>query len=219
MHDVTGRVLDDYTYTDDHIRLEKCEHREQLNLPLSALIVHTPLNGKMWSALLMEHPDKKFVEYILNGFSHGFRIGFNRDSVLNLHSAKRNMQSASDHSQVIDEYLRNECATQRIAGPYPISQVPEVHISRFGVIPKKSQPGKWRLIVDLSHPKGGSVNDGIDPTLCSLTYTSVDEAANTIKELGRDAQLAKLDIQSAYRIVPVHPADRWLLGMEWSGMV
>ena len=46
------------------------------------------------------------------------------------------------------------------------------------MIPKKSQPSKWRLIVDLSHPSGASVNDGIDQSLCSLMNTSVDEAAH-----------------------------------------
>ena len=29
--------------------------------------------------------------------------------------------------------------------------------------------------------------------------------------------MAKLDIESAYRIVPVHPDDRHLLGMRWRG--
>ena len=31
--------------------------------------------------------------------------------------------------------------------------------------------------------------------------------------------LAKVDISNAYRNVPVHPDDRWLLGMEWHGEV
>ena len=35
-------------------------------------------------------------------------------------------------------------------------------MSRFGVISKPHQPGKWRLITDLSSPKGASVNDGIN---------------------------------------------------------
>ena len=34
------------------------------------------------------------------------------------------------------------------------------------------------------------------------------------------AQLAKLDVKSAYRIVPVHPEHRSiLLGMQWQGQV
>ena len=56
----------------------------------------------------------------------------------------------------------------------------------------------------------------MDPDLCSLTYPSVDEAARIIARLGI---LAKLDIQRAYRNVPVHPEDRPLLGMEWEGQV
>ncbi len=44
---------------------------------------------------------------------------------------------------------------------------------------------------------------------------SVRDAARTIVGKGRGARLAKVDIQSAYRVVPVHPDDRWLLGMSW----
>ena len=65
-----------------------------------------------------------------------------------------------------------------------------VQISRFGVIPK-SQPGKWRLILDLSHPDGKSVNDGIDQEICSLTYSSVDQAAQCIVALGRGGTVSK----------------------------
>ena len=79
-------------------------------------------------------------------------------------------------------------------GPFKEEQAIGMHISRFGVIPKKSQPGKWRLIVDLSHPQGFSVNDGIDPSLFSLSYTSVDEAVNRFSQLGRGTLMAKFDI-------------------------
>ena len=39
-----------------------------------------------------------------------------------------------------------------------------------------------------------------------------------ILQLGRNTQLAKLNIQSTYRIVPVHPNNRWL-GMKWREQV
>ena len=60
----------------------------------------------------------------------------------------------------------------------------KVHVSRFGVIPKGSQPGKWRLIVDLSDPDGRSVNDGISGEGCSLSYVSVDDAARMVLRRG-----------------------------------
>ena len=36
-----------------------------------------------------------------------------------------------------------------------------------------------------------------------------------VKALGPGAQMAKIDLKSAYRIVPVHPEDQSLLGIKW----
>ena len=70
--------------------------------------------------------------------------------------------SANQHAEVIDVYLENEVRLGRVVGPFDSPPVQNLHISSFGVIPKKGQPGKWRLIVDQSSPQGHSVNDGID---------------------------------------------------------
>ncbi len=76
--------------------------------------------------------------------------------------------------------------------------------------PKKSKPGKWRLIVDLSSPTNASVNDGINKDMCSI---SIDQVSHCILNLGLGTLIngEKVDIKSAYRIVPVHPDDRYLL--------
>ena len=50
-----------------------------------------------------------------------------------------------------------------------------------------------------------------------MVYPSVDEAVATAIHLGKNAVLAKFDLESAYRMVPVHPQDRLLLGMRWEG--
>ena len=68
-------------------------------------------------------------------------------------------------------------------------------------------------------PGGARVNDRIDKEMCSLSYTSVDAVVERILDLGKNALLAKLDIKQAYRMVPVHPQDRLLLGMEWEEYV
>ena len=95
---------------------------------------------------------------------------------------------------------------------YQPSDFPRIHTSRFGVIPKSS-PGKG----DLSVPESHSVNDGIREDLCSLKYVTVDDAAQAVLELGQEAQLAKMDVRSVCRIIPVHAEDQWLLGMAWDG--
>ena len=174
-----------------------------------------PLRLAAWDAALRSHPDKRFCSYILNGLRWGFHVGFHRarDS---LRSSRRNIPSAYEHPEVVDKYLLAEQAAGRILGPFP-SPPHGLHISRFGVIPKKSQPGKWRLIVDLSSPHGFSVNDGVSEALCSLRYPSFDLAIKLLLRQGQGALLSKLDIKEAYRMVPVHREDWLLLGMQWRG--
>lgn len=158
------------------------------------------------------------AHFFLEGISQGFRIGFDPSSSP-LTSAKKNLQSASEHPEVIDQYLGTERDEARLAGPFPKSSIPRAHISRFGVIPKSHQSDKWRLIVDLSHPRGRSINDGIPKHLCSMSYITTDDAIRKILALGPGTLLAKIDIKSAFRLIPVHPCDRHLLAMEWKGGV
>ena len=84
------------------------------------------------------------------------------------------------------------------------------------MIPKHHQPNKWRLIINLSHPANCSVNGSIPKELCSLTYITVDSAIQHIQKFGQGTLLAKIDIKSAFRLLPVHPADRHLLAMSWN---
>jgi hypothetical protein len=115
---------------------------------------------------------------------------------------------------VVSDYIRDELSAGRLV-ELAEEEAAEwnVHCSPIGIIPK-NKPGKWRLIVDLSAPDGASVNDGIEKDLCSLSYITVDTAADRAMALGRGALLAKLDINQAYRMVPVHPEDRFLLEMK-----
>ena len=175
----------------------------------------TPLDWRMWEECLKDHPDRRFRDYIVRGIRDGFRIGFSRRSH-RCRRAKKNMRSALEHPGVIQDYLMKGCVEGHILGPFDPHLLPDVQISRFGVIPKGNS-GKWRLILDLSSPEGSSVNDGIEPDLCSLSYLSMDQVVEAIARLGRGAVLAKVDIKSAYRMVPVHPEDRPLLGMMWDG--
>ena len=71
--------------------------------------------------------------------------------------------------------------------------------------------------MNLSHPHGYSVNDAIPKELCSISYITIDDATRRIVELGANTLLAKIDIKSAFRLIPVHPADRHWLAMEWNG--
>ena len=127
------------------------------------------------------------------------------------------MSSASLQPSVIDNYLHRELAKGRIACPFSSPLLPHLHISRFGVIPKKHQPGKWRLILNLFSPHGHSVNDGIRKDPFTVQYMKVDDTIDGIRPLGRGTLLAEFDVESAYRIISVHHNDLYLLGMQWQG--
>ena len=132
------------------------------------------------------------------------------------------MLSARQHPDVVQEYLAKEGALNRMLGPFSpavVNRMPPLHINQFGVIPKGHNTGKWRLITDLSYPPGYSVNDGIDAELCSLTYSSVEQVAMVAAGYLQGALLAKVDIESAYRLIPVHPLDRPLQAVQWEGQV
>jgi len=73
--------------------------------------------------------------------------------------------------------------------------------------------------MDPSSPEGSSINDGVDPALCSIRYASMDDAVSIIQKLGRGTRLAKVDLKEAYRAVPVSPEDCPLLGMHWKESV
>ena len=81
------------------------------------------------------------------------------------------MRLVKENLSIVDDYLAKEV---KVKGLMEAQTVGHIEVNRFGIIPKNHQVGKWRLIVDLYYPKGYSVNDGIEPVLCSLNYTSVD---------------------------------------------
>ena len=120
---------------------------------------------------------------------------------------------------MISAFIASELAAGRVLGPVEPFVVLSVQVNRFGLVPKGHQPGKWCLIVDLSFPRRNSVNDGIEPGICSLRYTSVDEACKRVVARGQGTVLAKFDVEGAFHTVPVHPDDKQLLGMSWEGQV
>ena len=75
------------------------------------------------------------------------------------------------------------------------------------------------MIHHLSYPRhsGQSVNANIPSDFTHVSYETIDRAIAVLNQLGRNSYMSKTDIQSAFRIVPVHPDDYPLLGFKWQG--
>ena len=211
-----------YKYTGDLLSLKYTSKPAGPSTSVDSRLanVSTPLNIKSWGNYLATHPDKDFCKYILEGIQYGFHIGTHSAKFTEpIKSAKSNMHSTQIHPEIIDEYVQKEICQGNFLGPFSEHTTPVVHINRFGAIPKKYQPGKWCLITDLSFPEGASINATIDTRLCSLKYISVEEVARLAVALGWGSLIPKIGIKSAYRLVPVAPCDRHLLGMKWKGNI
>ncbi|XP_062593507.1 uncharacterized protein LOC134254984 isoform X1 [Saccostrea cucullata] len=127
----------------------------------------------------------------------------------------RNHRSALEHPSVIQEFINCGIESGRIAGPFPSPPFPQFVSSPLGVVPK-SEPGKFRVIHDLSFPKHNSVNFMIPEENSKVKYDSLDVVTDLLREFGHGALMAKTDIQDAFRIIPIHPDDYKLLGFSWN---
>ena len=109
--------------------------------PLRNTVV-SPINVPVLKQFLINHPDTNFVNFLLDGFTYGFSVGYDRPLTAgqsrNLLSAHQNPISVS--AAILKEVSRGHTA----AGPFPVSPFPMSHCSPLGAVPKKD--GTHRII-------------------------------------------------------------------------
>jgi hypothetical protein len=142
-----------------------------------------------------------FEEYILDGIKNGFNIVDSSDLPVDIFS--RNYKS------VLSNKLQAECRLieQINEGNYVMTHEKPLVVSALGAVPKDE--GDIRIIHDLSRPDGGVNRLAWDT---SVAFTSVDEATKLISE---SSFLAKIDLKSAYRSIPVSKSCFQLTGLHW----
>ncbi|MCU7858829.1 MAG: hypothetical protein KZQ86_03130 [Candidatus Thiodiazotropha sp. (ex Lucinoma kastoroae)] len=181
------------------------------NLDITNL-AKTPINLEALEAELSYY-DSSDSNYILDGFRSGFSLHYSGTHVA---VESKNLKSAMESPAIVQDKIDKEILAGRVAGPFTERPMETLRVSPIGLVPKKS-PGEYRLIHHLSHPRGRSVNDFIDPQLCSVQYTSFDEAVFMLQDLGPNCKIFKMDLKNAFRLLPVNPADFDLLGFKLDG--
>lgn len=159
------------------------------------------------------YPDRLAAEQLQVGFTSGFFIPFVYSPTPFFSD---NLKSARDNPEVLRDKVSKEVSLGRMFGPFIDPPFRNFRVSPLGVVPKK-EAGKFRLIHHLSHPKGTSVNDGIPKEDSSVSYVSFDRAVMLVQRAGVGALMAKSDIESAFRLLPVHPECYHLLGCQVDG--
>ena len=60
-----------------------------------------------------------------------------------------------------------------------------------------------------------SVNFNIPKEEATVQYSTIKEAIEIIRKLGKNCYLAKSDISDAFRLLPLHPEVYHLMGFTW----
>ena len=194
-------------------------HDIKVGLPLSPSsairAINSPVNIEVFSRYLPGYDTVK-SHYLVRGFAQGFSIEFQGEECPMLED--NNPCLSSNLIPVIEEKILKETQAGRIQGPFSHPPFQNFRVSPIKVVPKKTA-GQFRFIHNLSFPydEGTSINSSIPRDKVAVQYCSLDDAITHIKWVGKHAWLAKTDIESAFRIIPITPADHHLLGFVWQG--
>ena len=149
-------------------------------------------------------------------WNSGFRL-ISTPLLRHLISIEENHTSAKQLFSDVQTYIWEELKHGAILGLFKHKPIP-LHISPFMTRDKPDSDTR-RTIVDLSWPKGQSVNARVqkDEYLGShfiLNYPSVDDIVKRLIELGPGSLLCKTDINWAFRQLKVDPGHINLLGLK-----
>ena len=151
---------------------------------------------------------------------YGFPLDFPDEARQFLKSTEENHKSAVEFAKDIENYIKTEKEYSAIFGPFdhpPFGD--QTQASPFMSRPKPDSDNR-RIIVDLSWPKGASVNHFTKKniylgTTYQLKYPTVDCITDHLCTLGKDALIYKIDLARAFRQLPVDPYDYNLLTLKW----
>ena len=137
-------------------------------------------------------------------------------------SKVKNHKGAKDFPRNAQEFLNKEKAYGAILGPFNTNPFAfNITITPFNTVPEKGSDER-RIILDLSYPKGSSINDDVSKDffhgeIVELSYPGVDQFVEIIKLKRRNCLLFKRDLKRAYRQTPIDPGDSSLLGYSFNG--
>ena len=178
----------------------------------------TPVKVEILEQLLIESRyDEDETRFLVNGFTHGFDIGY--EGPLNRSDTSQNIpfKEGVGSKHELWEKVMSEVAENRYAGPFEEVPFDNFMQSPIGLVPKAEN--KTRQIFHLSYNfKNGnkSLNFHTPKEKYSVKYRDLDHAIKTALKIkkkfnSRKVRFAKTDLKSAFRILPLsHRSYPWL---------
>lgn len=181
--------------------------------------IPTDLNVRFLDEMTKGSLHNKIIKYL----RFGWPLGHDGKSIPK--EAKSNHRGVLNFHQETYEYLQKEKDKGRIFGPHLEKQfMGKNGISPLNSVPRKND-SKRRFVLDLSFPKGKSINDGIDKNFyegeeVQLKYPTVDDLVELIikkkKQFPQEKVLLwKRDLKSCYRQFKLCPGSVHLVGYKF----
>ena len=174
--------------------------------------VDSHLNISNYRSYLSNYWDAQLPDLL----EFGFPLDFSRKSTIT--STEQNHASALQNPLHVQAYIDEEISFKAMLGPFNTKPIP-LHVSPL-MVRDKQDSNKKRTIMDLSWPKGASVNASVQKdiylgTQYALNYPSIDSITYALCKLGPAAKFYKIDIGRAFRQIKIDPMDIDLLGLKF----
>ena len=183
--------------------------------------IETPIDADKLEQLLIESDyDHQETTFLINGFRQGFDLGY--QGPINRQDSADNIPLTVGTKTDLWYKVMKEVKLKRFVGPF--NDIPYTNYvqSPIGLVPKADN--QVRLIFHLSYDFGSeehqkSINYHTPHECCTVSYQDLDHAIRNslrlIEETGTDIiYYAKMDIRSAFRMVPLRPGVFCLLMMK-----
>ena len=166
--------------------------------------------------LLEDHPDRKLVKYLLDGYKNGFKLG-----LMHLPKSRppcKNPREALQKPEIVQELIDKELKLGHMLGPFDKPPFTEMVYSPINVVPKASSQNKYRLIHDLKHPYNDeSINSCIPEENFTVQYHRIDEVIEMALAIGTCVKGALCNIEAAFHHQSMHFSQLFLLGFTFKG--
>ena len=177
------------------------------------------MRAEAWQRLLRVSPafPEERIARLVDAISHGVDIGYRGDRARQRRIPQNSCTTEDPRvAALISETIATDVAAGYKRGPFDEPPFSPFFVSPLSGVPKGDNGEKIRVIHNLSHPFGGdSVNAGIERE--EYFMQRFEDAIAAIRRFGRGCWLSKFDIRAAFKLVPVRPGDRPLLGLIWQG--
>ena len=188
------------------------------NPPLTVLNKRFPL--PIWKKELLGY---KNYDYIIDGLTNGFRIGFDDNKTSETDKISGDtcyIPLSGAEKQGVSDWIYKGTQKGFISGPFDLNykfKFGKLFLAPVFVVPKPN--GTWRPIVHLSYCSLYAhycINDLLCKYMKTVQYVRFKEVVNLVNNAGPGAFIFLIDAQDAYYRVPTHPLDWRFMGIKWA---